>query len=172
MVKLCVESRFAKVTTFIQLRVNSWQEGLYQRGILRLRTPRNIKYAIKQSLTVCMTRLGEGNFRQTYEGAVHTYNTYISTYVFRYNMHKTYKGPCHPQAQYTTVLVSLRPSADTRLGTQNLCEGPKHTKHTLHKDQCLKTTRKLKAQVHTSCWCALCTLPSRTQECWCPPGEG
>ena len=171
MVKLSVESRFAKVTSFNQLRVNSWQEGLYQRGILRLRTPRNIKYAIKQSLTVCMTRLGEGNFRQTYEGAVHTYNTYISTYAHRYNMHKTYKGPCHPQ--YTTVLVSLRPSADTRLGTQNLCEGPKHTKHTLHKDQCLKTTRNLKAQtVHTSCWCALCTLPSRTQECWCPPGEG
>ena len=79
MVKLSVESRFAKVTSFIQLRVNSWQEGLYQRGILPWRAPRNIKYAIKQSLTVCMTRLGEGNFRQTYEGAIHTSNTYIST---------------------------------------------------------------------------------------------
>ena len=77
MVKQSVESRFAKVTSFIQLRVNSWQEGLYQRGILPWRAPSNIKYAIKQSLTVCMTRLGEGNFRQTYEGAVHTYNTYI-----------------------------------------------------------------------------------------------
>ena len=167
-----MESRFAKVTSFNQIRVNSWQEGLYQRGILRLRTPRNIKYAIKQSLTVCMTRLGEGNFRQTYEGAVHTYNTYISTYAHRYNMHKTYKGPCHPQ--YTTVLVSLRPSADTRLGTQNLCEGPKrhtavtrHTSYTLHKVQCLQT----------ACWCcALVPSPAAAAGgvCWScrPPGEG
>ena len=54
-----------------------------------------------------MTRFGVGNFRQTYEGAVHTRNTYKNVALSI----RTIRGSCP------------RPGADTRLGTKNLCEG-------------------------------------------------
>ena len=107
-----------------------------------------------------MTSLGGGNFRQTYEGAVHTYNTY--------------KNVCLSLPIRTIQGSCPWPAADTRLGTQNLCEGPKrhtavtrHTSYTLHKVQCLQT----------ACWCcALVPSPAAAAGgvcwSWCPPGEG
>ena len=82
-----------------------------------------------------MTRFGVGNFRQTYEGAVHTRNTYKNVALSI----RTIRGSCPS------------PGADTRLGTKNLCEGAHCSYRLLHKVQCLK----LKA----NCMLVLCTHP-------------
>ena len=84
-----------------------------------------------------MTRFGGGNFRQTYEGAVHTRNTYKNVALSI----RTIRGSCP------------WPGADTRLGTKNLCEGTHCSSYTLlHKVQ---FSLKLKA----NCMLVLCTHP-------------
>ena len=84
-----------------------------------------------------MTRFGVGNFRQTYEGAVHTRNTYKNVALSI----RTIRGSCP------------WPGADTRLGTKNLCEGTHCSSYTLlHKVQ---FSLKLKA----NCMLVLCTPP-------------